>query len=271
MELEGTAAAHRRVLERLDHAHVRVLEGRVLANEDDVDVVEEALRVDAHIAPARHELLAVDLLRRRDVDGAEVETLLQEVDKALLAQKEGNVVGRGDVVDTKNLLGRDMAEHGDLLHCGGLEGVLTAASKLTLAVHLETSTHEIGDKTKAAEVASASLGRLSLLLTADDRNERDVDKREVLVANAELELAHGLDEGGRLDVTNCTAELNDADIWLLASLVDGALRDALDPVLDGVGKVGHNLNRLAEVVTATLYVSAWAVAVSLTSRSMTCE
>lgn len=38
-------------------------------------------------------------------------------------------------------------------------------------------------------------------------DKRHVDKSEVLVSDAELELSHGFDEGCRLDITDGTAQL----------------------------------------------------------------
>jgi hypothetical protein len=67
-----------------------------------------------------------------------------------------------------------------------------------------------------------------------------------------LKLADGVDERRTLNVSNGTTELNDADIGLPAGLVHGDLGNALNPVLDGVGDVGHDLDGLAKVATNTL-------------------
>ena len=56
------------------------------------------------------------------------------------------------------------------------------------------------------------LGGLRLLLTVHVGHERDVDECKVVVADAELELTHGFDEGGGFDVTNCAAELGGGEI-----------------------------------------------------------
>ncbi len=113
-------------------------------------------------------------------------------------------------------------------------------------------THQIRQQTQAPQVPDTRLSRLGLLLAADDRDERDIDQCKVLMADAELELAHRLDERRALDVADSSAELDDADVGLLARLVDGDARDALDPVLDRVGQVRDDLHRLAEVVAAAL-------------------
>lgn len=49
-------------------------------------------------------------------------------------------------------------------------------------------------------------------------------------------------------------KLNNADIGLLARAVDGDDGHALDPVLDRVGHMGHDLHRPAKVVAAALLV-----------------
>lgn len=139
-------------------------------------------------------------------------------------------------------------------------------------------THEVGHEAEAAQVPDGRLGRLGLELAVDRRHERDVEERKVVLADAELELAHGLDERRRLDVADGAAKLqegedvsflpgaatgwrewthlDDADVGLLVRLVDRDARDALDPVLDGVRDVRDDLDRLAEVVAPPLRTSA---------------
>ena len=96
-----------------------------------------------------------------------------------------------------------------------------------------------------------------------------MDQREVLVANAELELAHRLDERRRLYVSNCTAKLlivqmdicpclpeethfNNTDVRFLASVVHGDARDSLDPLFDGTRDMRNNLDGFAQIVASTL-------------------
>jgi hypothetical protein len=113
-------------------------------------------------------------------------------------------------------------------------------------------THHVRHKTEAAQVADGRLRRLRLLLAAHDGHERDVDEGKVLLSDAELKLAHGLDEGRALNVAHRAAELDDAHVGLGARLVDGLHGHTLDPVLDRRREVRHNLHRLAEVVAAAL-------------------
>lgn len=71
----------------------------------------------------------------------------------------------------------------------------------------ESGTNEVGSKSEATKIADAGLGRLGLELAVDCGDQTDVNQRKVVDADTELELAHGLDEGSRLDVTDGSAEL----------------------------------------------------------------
>lgn len=198
------------------------------------------------------------------------------------------MVGRVDVVDAHDLLGLDVTEHRHLVHRRSLELLDTPTGDLiqkrwnTIVSPTRIScksgregemwkTHEIGEKTQTPQVPNGSLRRLRLLLASNDRDERNVKDGKVLVADAELELAHGLDERCRLDVSDRTTELHfhkkwtnvsdtvraivqettlwetkthldDADVGLFVSLVDGKLGNALDPVLDLVRQVRNDLD-----------------------------
>lgn len=68
--------------------------------------------------------------------------------------------------------------------------------------------HHVGHKTQSAQVADSCLGRLCLLLSADDGHQADVNECKVFLADAELELTHGLDERRAFNVTHGTAELD---------------------------------------------------------------
>lgn len=71
----------------------------------------------------------------------------------------------------------------------------------------EEVTNEVGSESEAAEVADARLCWLRLELAVDGGDETDMDERKVVVSDAELELAHGLDEGCGLDVSDRATEL----------------------------------------------------------------
>ena len=72
----------------------------------------------------------------------------------------------------------------------------------------EGETHEVGSESETAEVADAGLCWLRLELAVDGGYEADVDEGEVVVADAELELSHGLDEGRRFDVSDRSTKLS---------------------------------------------------------------
>ena len=61
-----------------------------------------------------------------------------------------------------------------------------------------------------------------------------------------------LDKGHGLDVADGPSQLDDADVRGAVLAVDRDVRDALDPVLDGVGDVRHHLDGLAEVLSLPL-------------------
>jgi len=90
------------------------------------------------------------------------------------------------------------------------------------------------------------LSRLRLLLPdgAEDGHQGNEHEHEVLVPNPELKLAESLEENHGLNVTNSPANLNEADIGLLVRPVNRNLRHPLDPVLNLVGNVRNNLDRM---------------------------
>ena len=127
---------------------------------------------------------------------------------------------------------------------------------------MQVETDQVRQKAEPAQGVHSCLRRLCFLLSMHIRNERDVDERKILVADAELELPHRLDKGRGLDIANCSAKLSDrlnneariyrarahlddANIWLFSGFIHWYLRHALYPVLDGIGHVGDNLARSA--------------------------
>lgn len=71
----------------------------------------------------------------------------------------------------------------------------------------ESETNKVGGKSESAKVTDAGLGGLGLELAVNGGHQTDVDQRKVVDAHTELELAHGLDEGRRLDVSDGSTEL----------------------------------------------------------------
>jgi hypothetical protein len=72
------------------------------------------------------------------------------------------------------------------------------------------------------------------------------------VGDLELKLAEGLDEGHGLNVTHGPSKLDDAHVGRTVAPIHRHLGHTLNPVLDGVGYVGHHLHRLAQVVPPPL-------------------
>lgn len=68
-------------------------------------------------------------------------------------------------------------------------------------------TYKIRHETESTEITDAGLRRLGLEFAVDRRHQRDVEESKVVLADAELELPHRLDERSRLDVSDGTTEL----------------------------------------------------------------
>jgi hypothetical protein len=82
-----------------------------------------------------------------------------------------------------------------------------------------------------------------------NRHIRDVNLHKVVLARTSPQLTHSLNERHALDISYCASQFDDADIRLLARVVDRYPRHLLDPVLDGIGNVGDDLHGFTQVVT----------------------
>lgn len=76
--------------------------------------------------------------------------------------------------------------------------------------------------------------------------------QKIGLSSTSLQLSHSLNERGALDIANCTAQLNDADVGTLICIINWYSGNPLDPVLDCVCKVWHNLDGFSKIVTTTL-------------------
>src|SRR6185369_14566166 len=143
----------------------------------------------------------------------QVELAADNLVQALLVQRHGQLVDRIDIV------GRDHRAHVD-----------------------------VGEERDLAQLVHGVLGGLGLDLAhgGQVRDEREVDVAGVDAAFLDSHLADRLEEGQRLDVAHRTADLDDADLGILARGLDGGL--------DLVGDVRDHLHRAAQVVAAALLV-----------------
>lgn len=74
---------------------------------------------------------------------------------------------------------------------------------------------------------------------------------EILTFHTKLELAECFDEWHALDVTNGSAQLNDAHLWLRVCF-DRLHGDAFNPLLYGIGDVRHHLHCFPQIIATTL-------------------
>lgn len=113
-------------------------------------------------------------------------------------------------------------------------------------------THQIRSQTGRADITDGLLCRLCLLFATNNGNQGNVNLEEVLLSGAAAELAHSFNKRRRLDISNSASQLDDTDVGSLVGLVDGNLGNALNPVLDGVRKMGDDLDGLSEVISSPL-------------------
>jgi hypothetical protein len=151
----------------------------------------------------------------------------------------------------------DLAEVRDLLDGRGLEVALASTGDLEMvsissSPAFRVTTYQIRNQTITPHRLDRLLRRLRLLLSVNDRHVTNVDLHEVVLSSSSPQLAHSLDERHALNITNCASQLNDADIRLLARVVDRYPCHLLYPFLNRVCDVGYHLHRLAEIVAFAL-------------------
>jgi hypothetical protein len=154
----------------------------------------------------------------------------------LFAQRQRHIVDMFAVHHRDDVLHVHVAEQGDLvLHLLG-DLPLGAAEQ---DVRLDADLAQFHDR---------MLGRLGLQLAsrADVGHQGDVDVEGVAGSPVEAELADGLQEGERLDVTHGSAHFDDGHIGALGILDDLALHL--------VGDVRDYLHRAAQVIPSALLV-----------------
>src|SRR4051794_3847504 len=227
LDLDLAAVMGARVLERLDHRQVGVLELRVLAGHRDPDGLVGLVAAAHHALPLRQvrRLLDVDPEVRQDL-----------VVDALGAEVERHLVDRVRVARGDDAVDRQVREQRDLRADLAVERLGAAADD---HVRLDAD---------AAQLLDRVLRRLRLELTRvlDEWHQRHVDEHAAVAAFVDLELAQRFEERQRLDVADGAADLGDHVLDVLR------ISDELDAALDLVGDVRDDLDGVAEVVAATL-------------------
>lgn len=127
-EVELTLAAHGGMLERLDDGEVGVVEGDVLSNQGDGDLLEVVADAGGELVPLGPGALAAGNQVLGLWNGIELENVADGGDHALVLKEDWDVVSGANVVYSNNLLWLDLAEHGDLVGSGFLKWNVASAS-----------------------------------------------------------------------------------------------------------------------------------------------
>ncbi len=151
-------------------------------------------------------------------------------------QGQRHLVDGGGVHAGQHVVGRHVAEHGDL-----------GAHRVGHLV-VGAADDEVGLHPERAQLLHGVLGGLGLHLVGrgDVGHERHVGEQHVAGRQLGLELARGLDERQALDVADGAADLGYDDVGA------GLPGDAAQPLLDGLGDVRDDLYGAAEEVAAAL-------------------
>ena len=226
IDLDFRARLVAAVRERLGNGKVCVVELHVLAAERDFHVLLPRMNARKHRLPLRH----VDLF------GIEMEDLADDGGKIALFKHHGRLVqhGNGEILDAA--LGRNVAEHCDLLADALRHGRVDARHD------------DVGENAHSLQFLDGVLGGFALKLarTRNIRNERDVDKAAVFAPHFARDLTDGFEEGLALDVARRSADLRDDNVGVRR------LADLINKGLDLVGDVRNDLHGLPEILARAL-------------------
>lgn len=81
-----------------------------------------------------------------------------------------------------------------------------------------------------------------------------MDVEKIVSAGSPSQLGHGFNERHTLDVADGATKLYNAYIWLLVRVIDWDLGYPLDPVLNRIGDVWHNLDGPSKIVALSLAI-----------------
>ncbi len=218
----------RRVAERLGHRQVCVGQLDVLADEGDLEA--RLGRLD----PLDQRAPAGEIGGRLGV--AQPELANDESPEPGRLEQERHLVDRVRGLGRDDCLGRDVGEQGDLL-------ADLVADRTVRAEH-----DHVGLDADAAQLLDRVLGRLGLELAGGGQlgQQRHVHIQHVRPADVLAHLADRLEERQALDVADRAADLDDHHVRIPVA------GDPGDPFLDLVRDVRDDLDRAAEVVSATL-------------------
>jgi len=78
--------------------------------------------------------------------------------------------------------------------------------------------------------------------------------QEVVSTSSSSELAHSLDKRSALNIAYRASQLDYTSVGLFVRIINRYLRNILNPVLNGIGQMRHNLDCLAQVVAFPLFL-----------------
>lgn len=131
--------------------------------------------------------------------------------------------------------------------------------------------YQVRNQSGPSNIPNSLLGRFRLLLSLNDRNERHMNLQKVSLPSTSLQLSHGLNEWCTLNVTNRASQLNDTDIRLLICIINRNPCNPLNPILNCVCEMRHNLDSLSEVIAPTLTLDYVLVDLSRCDIALACE
>lgn len=112
--------------------------------------------------------------------------------------------------------------------------------------------YQVRNQPCPSHVPNGLLRWLRLLFSLDHRDQGDMNLQKVPLPGTSLQLTHGFNEGSTLNITNRTTQFNNAYICALICIINRNSRNSLNPVLDCVCEMRHNLDSFPEIVATTL-------------------
>lgn len=131
--------------------------------------------------------------------------------------------------------------------------------------------YQVRNQTSSSNIPNSLLCRLRLLLTLNDRDERDMNLQEIPLPSASLQLSHGLNERRTLNITHRASKLDNTHIRLLIRIIDWDPRNTLNPILNCIREMRHHLDGLSEVIAPTFTLNYVLVDLPCCDVALTCQ